>query len=177
MMKALMSKINIMLSRLVCFLLEIYPNSGLERSIEKSQELFERADSTIYIVTGRLDSRFYEADEILKAIDEALRQRDVKIEVLVGPDVDEGTRRIFRLASEGGLSLYQLDHYPKYHFAVVDGRHTRIEEPHGDDLGNEKAYIIFNTISLAKRLEEEFIALRSQATKYHAKVRYSETDG
>jgi len=147
--------------KLIARLLRVFPNRSIDEAINMSKKLFDKAEHSIKIVSGSLDHSFYESFLIVDALKRA-SDRGVEVEIVCGPDVDGETSQLFDLADAGKIKLYQLDRRPSVHFIVVDGKHVRIEEYHTPFQPERRAYIMFDTISLGKRLNVEFAKMRDK---------------
>ena len=126
-------------------------------------KLFNKAKSSIKIVSGDLPHGVYCSDYIIDAIKRVLKKEFI-FEIVVGQKANKKCQQAF---AAYGDSVYVLEQWPAQHFAVVDGKHARLEEPHSQ--GEEKIiqYIIYN-YKHAKELEKKFDALREKAEVWGA---------
>jgi len=152
------------LDDLALYLLGIKTNRDISRSKVFFKELIDRAQSWIGIVAGNLSHEFYDDPEILEAFRQA-HGRGVEIEIIHGPNVDEKSQAILRLAQEGIVHLYRFPKRPKNHFVVVDEKHVKVEDFHLKDQLERQAYIKYNTIYLAKRLTVRFAHMKSESVR------------
>lgn len=139
----------------------VIPNTDLESGIKICKELFDRAKSSIRIVAGNLDSRFYNNSQIVQALEKA-SERGVLIEIIHGPQIDPASKEILRLKSEKKVKLYRYKKRPADQFMVIDRKHVRVEEFHHSEQDERRAYVKYNTIFLGQRLEIEFAELMQE---------------
>jgi len=139
-------------------ILGIRTNYSFPERIAKGKELLGRANSSIKILSGTLNSEFYGNEEILKA----LRESKAKVEIIHGPNVEENIiSGLENLSPNGRIKLYKLDTEPLGHFMVIDEKHVRVESDHLATEKEKKAFIKYNSLFLAQRLDEEFMALKA----------------
>lgn len=112
-----------------------YPDMVLDM-----QKLFRKASYSIQIVSGGFSSKVYCTKEIQDSLDLALKKKCL-IEVIVGPDAD---KECVKGWISHGIPIYFLDQNPDSHFALVDGKHVRVEEPHKVGYKKRVQYIIYN---------------------------------
>ena len=130
-----------------------------QASLEDLQKLLEDSTDSIKAVSGELPYEVYGADGLVEVIEEAIKDRGVTVEVVVGKDADE--KSLARLVSVGGL-VYQLDGWPPVHFVIVDGEDVRLEEPHIRGAKKRTSYTIDN-FKNAKEWELRFEQIKEQA--------------
>lgn len=122
------------------------------------ERLFGRARSSIRIVSGGFPSRVYCSEEIISVLEQA-PERGCSVEVIVGP---EANREGLDVWTAHGVSVYVLDESPTRHFAVVDEKHVRLEEPHARGEEKRVQYIVRNFKNVGK-LNRAFEELKRQA--------------
>ena len=117
----------------------------------------------IRIVSGRATSNVYESDVVLAAIETARRKHNVQIELFTGPNPNKSAIQKWK---SFGATINVLKSWPERHFALIDGRHARIEEPHVQGLDDNKCvqYILYN-YAYAQELEETFSDLTKSIKK------------
>jgi len=143
----------------------IYPNESMEKAIETCERFFRSAKKSIKIVSGRLNSEFYQSTKIVNALQQAV-DKGVKVEIVCGPEIDEKSKEILRLIKEGKINLWQAGDYPKLHLSFVDERHIRLENYHHPFYGEEtEAYIKYNAPDVARELQFEFEELKEGAAR------------
>jgi hypothetical protein len=142
------------------------PNKNMDHAVESCKELLSTAKHSIHIVAGDLDSELFENPAILDMLRTlATRKHDpVSIQILYGPTPDTKTHELYKMAKDVGITLIRLPVRPNGHFIVVDGKHTRVEEYHEQGAPERKAYMAYNTLFLADKLEGEFEDIKSEAT-------------
>lgn len=127
-------------------------------------ELFSKAKSSIKIVSGGFSSRLYlDHKGIVDAIKQALKG-ECKVEIAVGPDAKEETLKFWDLH---GASIFLLDQWPVQHFAVVDGKHVRLEDPHPAGEEKQVQYVVYN-FKYADLLQKRFDALKKEARPWRS---------
>ena len=144
-------------------LLGIYINRDLEKGIEQSTMLFERANQggSIKIVAGEIEKRFYNDSKIIKALEDA-KDRKVSIDIIFGPIAESGNDTILKLWKEDKINLWLLkERYPK-HFMLIDDKHVRVEEFHLPGQKERRAFV-YKTSWLGSKLAAEFVKLQAQA--------------
>lgn len=128
-------------------------NDGCRASL---MNLLGKAKFTIRIVAGELNPEFYCDRATLEAVGEK-----VVIEIIVGPDPNaESMQCLASLPND--VSVYQLSDWPAPHFAVIDNKHMRLEEPHAPDQSWREDYII-DDFKYAERWSKTFDELKDQA--------------
>ncbi len=119
-------------------------NSDFEISQEAIQNLFNAAQNKIQILSGTFSADIYCADNVIKSLEDAVTNRDVRAEILLGePDATfvcwppvpgkEGTNVLSKFdgwIKEGKVIIMKAKKPLAPHFIVVDGLHVRIEEEH-----------------------------------------------
>jgi hypothetical protein len=124
--------------------------------------LLNEAKERVQIVAGELDHKVFESDEVLEAIRAAIK-RSVQIEILYGPEIDEETKRIFKLEEQNGnlLKVIKLKERSPAHFVTVDGgRFIRIEEFHKYNEPERRAYRVKGAHVVGSILQDEFNLLK-----------------
>jgi len=121
-------------------------------------KLFRKAESSVRIVSGGFPYRLYGSEGIVNALKQALDRR-CTVEVITGP---EASSRSLKLWSSHGASVYVLSEWPSQHFAVIDGKHVRIEDPHSHDEEKRVQYVIDNFKNVGE-LNRKFEELKKQA--------------
>jgi len=147
----------------------IYPNKSMEYAIKICSNLYSNAKKSIRIVSGRLNSKFYNDPEIVNAFKKAI-ENNVLIEIVCGPAIDPDTKDIIELSKKGFVKIFQLkfNNLPKAktHFSVVDEKHLRLEMPHSPTakLGTAEADIVLDApFDDIKDLIMDFEELKSNA--------------
>jgi hypothetical protein len=140
-------------------------NSNMKDAINNTKDLLNSARYSIKIVSGCLYNEFYQDGgiaEILNSIKE--KNKDIKITIICGPEIDEKTHYVQELAKAGKLNLYISENYPEKHFILVDNKMVRAETFHkAEKLTNTRATFFYDSIFLAKRLAIEFGKLKDSS--------------
>lgn len=136
-----------------------YYTGNIEKINKATWGFFDLAASNIKIVAGELTNLFYSHPRTLEALEKA-REKGVCVEIVHGPARDETVVAQLRAR---GVKLYALDERPRIHFAIVDGKHAKVEDFHEPGQLNRVYYIKYNTEYLATSLEGKFAALKGQA--------------
>lgn len=131
------------------------PNGNMLVELVK---LFSKAESRIKVVSGELPYEVYCNNGLVEVMQQALK-KGCTIEIIAGPSAERESLEFF---SSHGISVYVLEEWPSRHFAVVDGKHVRLEEPHQQGAKERVQYIIYN-FKDATELENKFDTLRQQA--------------
>jgi sugar-specific transcriptional regulator TrmB len=145
----------------------IYPNRSIEKAVKVCGNLYGNAKESIKIVSGRLNSKFYNAPRIVGAFEKAL-EKNVSIEIVCGPAIDPDTKEIIELSKKGFIKIFQLksNNLPKAHFSIVDEKHLRLEMPHPAEaeLGTTEADVVLDaSFDDVKGIVAEFERLKSEA--------------
>lgn len=146
----------------------IYPNRSMESAIKVgSRYLYGKAEKSIKIVSGRLNSEFYNDSRIVGAFKKAIENK-VLIEIVCGPAVDPETKEIIELAKKDFVKIFQLktNNIPRAHFSIVDEKHLRLEMPHSPraESGTTEADIVLDApFDDIKEFVAEFDGLKSNA--------------
>ncbi len=146
----------------------IYPNRSMESAIKvSSRYLYGKAEKSIKIVSGRLNSEFYNDSRIVSAFKKAI-EKNVLIEIVCGPAVDPKTKEIIELSKKGFIKIFQLksNDLPKTHFSIIDEKHLRLEMPHSPraETGTTEADIVLDaSFDDIKEIIAEFDMLKSNA--------------
>jgi sugar-specific transcriptional regulator TrmB len=129
-------------------------NSNLEGMSSDMEALFNKAKQRIQILTGGFSEKTYCRERILASIKRAL-DREISVEVVAGPDANEVSLKTW---SSLAIPIYILDQWPTRHFAIVDDKHVRVEEPHPSGTEKQVQYIVYNfknVDELKREFEEE----------------------
>lgn len=136
--------------------------TALESAQKALAELFEQAQSEIFILSRNPRNRLYDKKELLSSL-ENCGNRGVRIEIIVGPEIDpEGQYNIAFLHVQG-IQLYKIERPPSAHFIIIDDKHVVVGAPHRSDDSYRATYTVKNTIMLAQRLRIYFTSLKSRA--------------
>jgi len=118
--------------------------------------LIGKAEVSVLIVSGKLLPSVYASKQFLRSVNEAVR-KGIPVEILVGPGINKET---FQEYQNLGVEIQILPKWPGRHFAVVDGNHVRIEEPHPESSNQCSQYIIYH-YKYAHKLTKLFHSLKS----------------
>jgi hypothetical protein len=138
--------------------INIKPNRQSESTIKESASLFNDARSSIRIVAGRLDANFYHDDRIIRALNNAA-SKGASIDIAYYPHREEGDFNKQLGAKIPKAHIITLKHKPPRHWAVIDGKHVRIERKHNDGATETPAIICKNVRVLADEYISSFEAL------------------
>ncbi|KAA3642046.1 MAG: hypothetical protein DWQ07_25975 [Chloroflexi bacterium] len=132
-------------------------NSDIDTAIEYSTELFQNANSTIWIVGGNLNNDLWGAPEVINELEEA-SNRNIEIRIIHGPSIDPNNLEITRLHEEGRIELQSHSINPSSKFIVVDKSHVRLEEV-GTGSAQRSAFVVTESAMLGNRLAKDFTKL------------------
>src|SRR5260221_4797461 len=107
--------------------------SGPKQFFTRVEDALKEAKE-VWMCVGEMGFRLMERDEIINGINFAAKHNGASIKVIHGPRTDPKTKRIFDLAKDGLVELFQLENYPSHHFLYIvskTGRRLLIDEsPH-----------------------------------------------
>ncbi len=136
--------------------------------LEMDIKLFKRAKKEIMIVGGNLNNPLYESSEVLKVFEEVV-SRDVKIEIICGPEINPNTKKLLTLCKEHkNIYIFQTNkkNAPKAHFAIVDNSAVKLEYPYKKRTsGVIEAVIIYNAELIANELLQDFKKIKDVSKK------------
>lgn len=127
--------------------------TGIDATTLDYAKLISSAKSTVRIVSGKLLDEVWQSPAFREAFKKASSK--ATIEIIVGHKASASSIEFVR---GFGATVTILDSSPSRHFAVIDGRHARIEEPHSEESNKCHQYVIYNYKD-ASRLEKYFDAL------------------
>lgn len=133
-------------------------NRSREDTLKESARLFNNARSSIKIVAGRLDSSFYQDQRTINALNKAVIKGAV-IQIACYSPGNHGQFCALLKKNVPNARVSVLKHKPNRHWAIVDGKHVRIEGRHKDDAKNTPAIICRNSSALANVYADEFDSL------------------
>ena len=146
---------------------------SIEEGVEETAHLYASASDTLLILSGELFRDVWREDLVTQALLDVTHQAPaVNIEIVLGPpsSVDpQVLRSLSSLASQDRLSLYTLESRPDLHFAVADGRHVKVEDPHEPHARSRSGYIAYNVPRLAALFETNFRFAKRRARPFGAK--------
>lgn len=134
-------------------------NDSYKDTVKDLETLITSARESIWLVAGRLEAGVFANAGVLNAIKKAIgREKPVKIRILTGPTIDEGSAQLLQLARENPdkIEILRLGFSPNGHFTIIDGKHVRVEEYHEPSALQRKALTRYNTLFLAERMGTEF---------------------
>lgn len=143
----------------------IYRNNLNNGALDWAEALYGNAEKEIKIVSGRFSSKFYNNERILKALRGASKY--AKIELICGPEVDENSVGIKKLCDNGKVRIWKTKEWPRFHFAVIDRKYIRYEQPHMPGYtGSTKVTVqVRPPGELVEKLLDEFDRLKKDSTE------------
>lgn len=130
--------------------------------ISELELLIRRCKKSIFLFAGQFHSSVYDSDEIISALkcipDDAL----VELYFLKSK-VDQKSGRFLKLVEQKGWKLERVTAKGMRHFAIVDGRHLRIEVPNGKDSGPQFAKYFYGRPDFVKVIKKNFGAKLNKA--------------
>ena len=128
-----------------------------ETLIKLSSEQFDSAQHSIQMVEEKFSSHIYNDSQIIRSIRDAIN-RDVKIQLICGPEFDPRNIELIKLIRNQHIDLFQLDKNPQAHFNVIDWVSTKLENPHGNTESFREGYFV-QSMSLGNTHATEFNTL------------------
>jgi hypothetical protein len=126
------------------------------QSVKHTAELYRSARNSLYIVAGELNADVWTKEAIKRALHDLTgRKNPPRIKIVFGPreKADKATLDcLISLMQEGKLELYVVPERRERHFAVVDGVHVKVEEPHAPQAQFRPGYVDYNNPELAAEL-------------------------
>ena len=124
-------------------------------SPEKARETIladvRRAKSELNVVSCTADLTYWN-DEVISEIESKLRRKpSVKIEFLIGPDMNNS--RLEKLAREGKIKLIKLTYKPPCDCRIVDNRDTYLSNHGGDGRPRKYSWTFGNRPALDDRIK------------------------
>lgn len=135
--------------------IDIRPNQKSEQTIRESASLFGGARESIRIVAGRLDASFYSDQRIVRALNNAIG-KGASVVIAYYPHENHSVFSGQLKEKVPGARLTMLKDKPMRHWAVVDGKHLRIERKHDEGTSETPAIICKNARSLADEFTSKF---------------------
>jgi hypothetical protein len=140
----------------------LYKSISLEDDIRLTIPLIKKAKKNIKIVTGELDSAFYNNPNVLSAFETSLKTIEDCIEIIAGPIFAKNNMGIKTLLKNEKFKLYNLPYRESSHFIVVDRKHVRIEEYHAPKEDKRFAYLRYYMPSFGAELFTYFNKLKNK---------------
>jgi hypothetical protein len=122
-------------------------------------DLLESAKLSVHVVGDQLNSSFYQNPRTLDVL-QRLVARGVSLQLVHGSEADTGALAALK---EIGVELFRVDNPPDHHFAVVDGRHVKVEAEHTLESNEREYFIKYDTKVLGQDLEQKFASLLKRA--------------
>ena len=136
-----------------------------KQSVRPTAELIRRTQRSLCVLSGELNGAVWNAPDVREALREVIgRPNPPQITIIYTPSPHvnpEALEYLRSLARAGQISLYALPWRGDRHFWAADGRHVKVEEPHGPAEESRRGYVAFDASRLAATLEERMrFALR-----------------
>lgn len=140
-------------------LFDCMSNSKKESTIKESADLFGKANKSITMVAGDPCSSFYTDKRIVNCIENRIKEREnIRVTLAYYPDKDS-IEHVCGIMAIPKVKIVKLKYKPSRHFAIVDGKHVRLEERHLPGAENTPAIICRNVSLLARDMEEAYSTL------------------
>lgn len=142
-------------------------NDSIAHAVYLTHLLIDKSKDSIKLYSDMLDEIFYDYVDISNAFDKAVKDRGVKVEILLQNVVQKERfpRKLHDSWSKYGdrVKIYKAIE-PRYvnHFLISDATAYRFEEVHSKEefiKGEVKATVNFNDPNIAKVLENNFLSI------------------
>jgi len=137
------------------FSLNCTANMTSEQTKKESIKLFEKANKSIDIVAGNVNSGFYSDPDIIKVLTKIALKDNMSIRVLYDPERSSAIDAS-KIAGIKNINLVKSSKKPLRHVTIVDGKHVRIEQKHENDNSMTPAFICYDSSKLAGELVNKF---------------------
>lgn len=149
------------------------PNEDMGVAATLTKNLLLKAKNDIKIISGALAHDFYEGYGISEALKQIVgNRRNLKVQIICGPNYDKKSRGIINLAKRGDINLYISNKYPEKHFLLIDDKNVRAEVSHTVkelNLLKTKGNVVKNSIFLGKKLAIEFEKIKEDSELFKIK--------
>lgn len=157
------SLISRLATRIEQFLTGVRHNTTSAEVCQSYIDSFDRAKSSVYVITGEIEADVFANPGVVGAIREAVTRDDhsVTVAIITGPHPHaDSVKALIEFVPEPNFILLQTDTWPDKHPLVVDERHVRLPEPHSPTLPysgrDHRAELLDNRPRFARRVARDF---------------------
>ncbi len=159
------------LTRIEEFLTGVRHNTTTEEVRGSYIESFDRAESSVYAMTGEIEADIFADQGVIASIRDAVNRDDhsVTVTIATGPAPHaESVQALLEFVPQPNFDLVRVNDRPDRHPLVVDERHVRISEahpPHRPHAGHEhRATLIDDEPTFARRIARDIRAMTKHAS-------------